>query len=55
MVDAHGKVYQIRCKVYINIEGKETFLVFKLDDLWKYSGRRKAFIAIPKVCKTSEY
>jgi hypothetical protein len=55
MVDAHGKVYQIRCKVYIKIEGKETLLALKLYDLWKHNGRRKVLIIIPRVCKTNEY
>jgi hypothetical protein len=33
MVDAHGKVYQIKCKVYIKIESKEMLLAPKLEDL----------------------
>ncbi len=26
MVDAHGKVHQVRCKVYTKIKGKEKLL-----------------------------
>jgi hypothetical protein len=55
MVDAHGKVYQIRCKVYIKVKGKETLLAPKLDNLWKHNGKRNALIAIPRVYKTNEY
>jgi hypothetical protein len=55
MVDAHGKVHQVRCKVYTKIKGKEKLLALKLDSFWKHSGRRKALITILGVCKANEY
>jgi hypothetical protein len=31
MVDAHGKVHPVRCKVCTKIKGKEKLLAFKLN------------------------
>ncbi len=31
MVDEHGKVHQVRCKVYTKIDGKQKLLPLKLD------------------------
>jgi hypothetical protein len=46
MVDAHGKVHQVRCKVCTKIKGKEKLLAFKLNCPWKHNGRRKALDVI---------
>jgi hypothetical protein len=54
MVDAHGKVHQVKCKVCSKIEDKEKLLALKLDSLWKHNGRRRALMAIPGVCKIGE-
>jgi hypothetical protein len=55
VVDAHGKVHQVRCKVCTKIKGKEKLLAPKLDNLWKHNGRRKALGTISKVFKVGEY
>ncbi len=55
MVDAHGKVHQVRCKVCSKMKGKEKLLAPKLDSHWKHNGRWKALAAILGVCKVGEY
>jgi hypothetical protein len=55
VVDAYGKVHQVKCKVYTKIECKEKLFAPKLDNLWKHSGKRKALATIPRVCKADEY
>ncbi len=55
MVDAHGKVHQVKCKVCTKREGKEKLLAPKFDNLWKHSGRRKALATISKVFKAGEF
>jgi len=47
MVDAHGKVHKVRCKVCSKIGDEEKLLALKLNSLWKHSERRKALVAIP--------
>jgi hypothetical protein len=48
MVDAHGKVHQVKCKVYTKIKGKEKLLAFKLNYLWKHNWKRKALEVVVK-------
>ncbi len=55
MVDAHGKVHKVKCKVCTKIDGKEKLLAPKLDNLWKHNGRRKALGTISRVFKVGEY
>jgi hypothetical protein len=44
-----GKVTQVKCKVCIVIEGRNKFLVPKLDSLWKHVNQRKSTIASASV------
>jgi NAD-dependent SIR2 family protein deacetylase len=37
VVDAHGKVHQVKCTICTKIEGKEKLLAPKLNSLWKHS------------------
>jgi len=55
VVDAHGKVHKVKCKVCTKIDGKEKLLAPKLDNLWKHNGKRKALGTISRVFKVGEY
>jgi hypothetical protein len=48
-------VHLVRYKVCSKIDGKDKMLAPKIDSLWKHARRRKALVANPAVCATSEY
>jgi hypothetical protein len=49
VADAHGKVHQVRCKVFTKVTNKQKLLALKLDSLWKHGGRRKVLATILRV------
>jgi len=44
VVDPNGKVQQVRCTIYLVVEGKEKLPNPKLDDLQKHSSKRKILV-----------
>ncbi len=54
-LDEQGKVHLMKCKVCSKIDGKDKIFAPKIGSLHKHVGRRKALVAIPKVCGASEY
>jgi len=53
VVDAHEKVYQVKCNMYTKIKSKEKFLAPKLSNHWKHDGKRKALIVVIGIYKLS--
>jgi hypothetical protein len=53
VVDEQGKVHLVRCKVCSKINGKDK--IFSLKSLQKHARRRKALMAVPKICGVGEY
>ncbi len=54
-LDKQRKVHLMKCKVCSKIDGKDEMLAPKIGSLHKHVGRRKALVAIPKVCGACEY
>lgn len=44
MIGCNGRVVQVCCKIYTNIEGLKKLLVPKIDSLWKHAGRKKPWL-----------
>ena len=50
-----GIITEVRCRICTDVEGREKFLVPKLDSLYKHAGRRKALVDIWKVRRGEHY
>jgi hypothetical protein len=50
-----GRITQVQCKIYSNIEGREKLLVPKIDSLYKPDGRRKVLVDMGKVRRGEHY
>jgi hypothetical protein len=46
MVDLNKKAHQVKCKTYIEIEGKEKLLDLKLDNFWQHANGRKTLVDV---------
>jgi hypothetical protein len=53
-MSAEGRVTQVRCKIFSEVEGREKLFVPKIDSLHKHSRQRKAVTTTGRV-KNGEF
>jgi hypothetical protein len=49
IIDDKGLEHQVRCKICTYVEGKEKFLVLKLDTLLKHASHKKCKVSTPRI------
>jgi hypothetical protein len=55
VLGADGSVAQVRCRICIDVKGRDKLFISKIDGLWKHARRRRALANFRNVRKGDFY